>query len=130
MRVQQVELVVTSDRRPAAPSTLIVRYDPHPGVSTTCYVYINKEMSREHITTTVKQTRERIRHRQEKKIQEEDDFEASSPDGRVNSPQAAEGGTASVRRVNHLSSQLVNSVILGLRERDGRALDWHICDAI
>ena len=114
---------MTSDRRPAAPSTLIVivRYDPHPGVSTTCYVYINKEMSREHITTTVKQTRERIRHRHEKKIQEEDDFEAPSPDGRVNSPQAAEGGTASVRRVNHLSSQLVN---------DGRALDWHICDAI
>lgn len=114
MRVQQVELVVTSDRRPAAPSTLIVRYDPHPGVSTTCYVYINKEMSREHITTTVKQTRERIHHRHEKKIQEEDDFEAPSPDGRVNSPQAVGGGTASVRRVNHLSSQLVNSVILGL----------------
>ena len=93
-------------------------------------MYINKEMSREHITTTVKQTRERIRHRHEKKIQEEDDFEAPSLDGRVNSPKAVGGGTASVRRVNHLSSQLVNSVILGLRERDGRSLDRHICDAI
>lgn len=35
VRIQQVELVGTSDRRPAAPSTLIARNDPHPGVLTT-----------------------------------------------------------------------------------------------
>lgn len=87
-------------------------------------------MSREHITTTVEQTRERIRYRHEKKIQEEDDFEAPSLDGRANSPKAVGGGTASVWRVNHLSSQLVKSVIPGLREHDGRSLDWHIRDAI
>ena len=130
MRIQQVELVVTSARRPAGPSTLIVRYDPHPGVSTTGYVYINKEMSREHITTTVKQVRECIPQRHEKKIPEEDDFESPSPDGRVNVPQAAEGGTTSVWCANHRSSQLVKSVIPRLGKRAGRALDWHICVAI
>lgn len=93
-------------------------------------MYINKEMSRKHIITTVKQTRERIRDRHEKKIPEEDDFEAPSLDGRVNSPKAVGGGTTSVWRVNHLSSQLVKSVIPRLRKRAGRALDWHICVAI
>lgn len=87
-------------------------------------------MSREHITTTVKQVRECIPHRHEKKIPEEDDSESPSLDGRDNSPQAAEGGTASVWRVNHRSSQLVKSVIPGLRKRAGRALDWHILNAI
>ncbi|MCY4587085.1 MAG: hypothetical protein OXB98_13705 [Bryobacterales bacterium] len=87
-------------------------------------------MRRKHITTTVKQTRERICHRHEKKILEEDDFESPSLDGCDNSHQAAEGGTASVWRVNHRSSQLEKSVIPGLRKRAGRALDWHILDAI
>ena len=87
-------------------------------------------MSRKHITTTVKQTRERIRHRHEKKIPEEDDSESPSLDGRVNSPKAAEGGTTSVWCANHRSSQLVKSLIPRLRKRAGRAHDWHICDAI
>jgi len=86
-------------------------------------------MSRKHITTTVKQIRERIRHRHEKKIPKEDDLESPSLDGRDNSPQAAESGTSSVWRVNHRSSQLEKSVIPGLRKRAGRALDWHILDA-
>ena len=87
-------------------------------------------MSRKHIITIVKQIRERIRDRHEKKIPEEDDLESPSLDGRDNSPQAAEGGTASVWRVNHRSSQLVKSAIPGLRKRAGRALDWHILNAI
>ena len=87
-------------------------------------------MSRKHIITTIKQVRERILHRHEKKISEEDDLESPSLDGRDNSPQAAEGGTASVWRVNHRSSQLVTSVLPRLRKRAGRALDWHILNAI
>ena len=87
-------------------------------------------MSRKHIITTVKQIRERIRDRHEKNIPEEDDLESPSLDGRDNPSQAAEGGTASVWRVNHRSSQLVKSVIPEVRKRAGRALDWHILNAI
>lgn len=87
-------------------------------------------MSRKHIITTVKQILERILHRHEKKIPEEDYLESPSLDGRDNSPQAAEGSTASVWRDKHRSSQLVKSVIPGLRKRAGRALDWHALNAI
>lgn len=107
-----------------------MRRDPHPGVPATEYVYINKEMSLEHIATTVKPTRERIRHRHEKKAPEEDDFESPSLDGRVNAPPSAEGCGASDRRVNPRPSELANFVLPGLRKRAGRALDWRICDAI
>lgn len=83
-------------------------------------MYINKEMSLEHVATTVKQIREYIGHRYQKKVPEGADIEPPSLDGRG----------SSVGRVEPRSSELVNFVIQGPRKRPGRALDWLISDAV
>ena len=93
-------------------------------------MYINKEMSLEHITTTAKQFRECVSQRYKKKVPRAADFEPPSLDGQGNTRQAAKGRVASVGCVNPRPSGLINSAIQGLRKRTGLVIDWRIRVAI
>jgi len=93
-------------------------------------VYINKEMSLEHITSTAKQFREPVSQRYKKKVPRATDFEPPSLDGQGNARQAAKDHVASVGSVNPRPSRLINSVIQGLRKRIGLIIDWRIRVAI